>query len=84
MAPIPVSFKNSLRFIRATLLLFLLQLIEHVVNAGEPFLRLMQGSQKLASMTLEKADARSIIRQRYQLAPAGICLADSLMTSSLH
>ena len=64
MAPIPVSFKNSLRFIRATLLLFLLQLIEHVVNAGEPFLRLMQGNQKLSSMTLEKTDARSIIWQR--------------------
>ena len=83
MAPIPVSFKNSLRFIRATFL-FLFQLIEHVVNTGEPFLRLMQGSQKLASMTLEKADARSIIWQRRKLASAGIGLIDSLLISAFH
>ena len=84
MAPMPVSFKNSLRFIRAAPFLLPLQFIDHVVDAGELFLHLMQSCHELAPVTPKKADARGIIRQRYQLAPAGICLADSLMTSSLH
>ena len=64
MAPMPVSFKNSLRFIRAAPFLLPLQFIDHVVDAGELFLRLMQSCHELASMTLEKTDARGIVRQR--------------------
>lgn len=64
MAPIPVSFKNSLRFIRTTLLLSPLYFIDHVIDAGELFLRFMQRCHELASMTLEEADARGIVRQR--------------------
>ena len=84
MAPIPVSFKNSLRFIRATLLLFPLYFINHVVDARELFLRLMHGCHELAPVTPKKADARGIIRQRRKLAPAGIGLKDSLLISAFH